>query len=213
MGQSSSGESGTKTSLNIQQAQNVLIPVFQKIRSARHREAKITMALSREFYTTERVIRITKENGEYAFMPINSIEEDEVGVLHAMNSITDDDVDIIIADAPPSLNDAQEQFDLLMRMQQNTSTPIPPEILMRYSNIKDKHKLAAELEQYNNLQAQLQQAGQQMEQMAQEIQRLGGNNAQYEQQIVQIKTAAAVDKEVSKAKEKLSKLEGAIKSS
>jgi len=213
MGQSSSGESGTKTSLNIQQAQNVLIPVFQKIRSARHREAKITMALSREFYTTERVIRITKENGEYAFMPINSIEEDEVGVLHAMNSITDDDVDIIIADAPPSLNDAQEQFDLLMRMQQNTSTPIPPEILMRYSNIKDKHKLAAELEQYNNLQAQLQQASQQMEQMAQEIQRLGGNNAQYEQQIVQIKTAAAVDKEVSKAKEKLSKLEGAIKSS
>lgn len=213
MGQSGSSESGTKTNLNIQQAQNVLIPVFQKIRAARHREAKITIALTREFYTTERIIRITEENGEYAFMPINSIQEDEEGVLHSLNNISDDDVDIIIADAPPSLNDAQEQFDLLMRMQQNTGTPIPPQILMKYSNIKDKHKLAAELEQYNNIQQQLQQAGQQMEQMANEIKRLGGDNAQYQQQIVQIQTAAAVDKEVSKAKEKLAKVEGAVKAS
>ena len=217
MGQSGSGESGTKTTLNIQQAQNVLIPVFNKIRQARHREAKITMALSTEFYTSERVIRITQENGTYGFMAINTLQEDENNVITTMNDISDNDIDIIVADAPPSLNDRQEQFDLLMRMQQNTAMPIPPNILLRYSNVKDKHKLAAEIEQHNNLQAQLQQAAQQMQTMADEIQKLGGDVAQYEQQIVQIETRAAVDSAVATAKTKMAsiqgKVEGAVKSS
>lgn len=211
MGQSSTSESGAKVGLNIQQAQNVLVPVFNKIRRLRHDIAYITMELAKEFYTSERVIRITQETGEYAFMPINAMQEDEFGVIHSLNDISDGDVDIIIAEAPATLNDQQEQFQLLMQLQGQTPNPIPMEILLRYSGIKDKNKLAAELGQYNNIQAQLQQAGQQMEQMAKEIERLGGVATQYENQIVQIKTAAAVDKEVGKVKQKAAALDGAMK--
>jgi hypothetical protein len=210
MGQSGSSESGAKTTLNIQQAQNVLIPILNKIRQARHREAKITMALATEFYTSERVIRITQENGTYGFMAINTLQEDENNVINTMNDISNNDIDVIVADAPPSLNDRQEQFDLLMRMQQNTAMPIPPNILLRYSNVKDKHKLAAEIEQHNNLQAQLQQAAEQMQQMADVIAKQGGDISQYEQQITQIQTRAAVDKEVANTKIKMANMQGKV---
>lgn len=203
MGQSSGSESGTKTTLNIAQAQNVLVPVFNKIRMFRHREAKITMELVTEFYTSERIIRITKENGEYAFMPINTLQEDENNVIQSMNNVSNNDVDIIIADAPVSLNDRQEQFNKLLEIQGQTSVPIPQNILLRYSSIKDKHKIAAEIEESMNKDAQLQQAAQQMQMMADEITRLGGEAAQYKQQITQIETRAAVDREVHKVKEKI----------
>ena len=55
------------------------------------------------------------------------------------------------------------------------------------------------------MEAQLQQAQQVIEQLQQQLQQAGGMLQQKDSQITQVQSARAVDKEVSKAKEKLNK--------
>lgn len=203
VGQSGQYESAKKAGMAIAQAQNSIVPILNKLRIARHQLALITMKLVPEFYVQERIIRIIEHNGEYSFMPMNKISLLDDGTAAKFNDMTNDDVDIIIEDAPRGLNEREEQFAQLMQIQGQTSRPIPMEILLRYSSIKEKHQLASDLEQYYKLEAQLQQLQQQNEQLVQQLQQLGGQVQQKDSQIVQIQTARAVDKEVAKAKEKM----------
>lgn len=203
VGQSGQYESAKKANISIAQAQNTLIPYLNKVRMLRYDLAERTMKLVPEFMTDKQVLRIINPDGSYAFMPVNEITLLDDGTIAKINDITVDDVDIIIEDAPRGLNEKEEQFQQLLVIQGQTQRPIPMEILLRYSSIKDKHQLAKELENYYAIEAQLQQAQAQIQQMAEQIQALGGQVQQKDSQIVQIQTARAVDKEVSKAKEKM----------
>ena len=203
IGQAGQYESAKKAGMAIAQAQNSIVPILNKLRIARHQLALITMKLVPEFYVQERIIRIIEHNGQYSFMPMNKVALLDDGTMAKFNDMTNDDVDIIIEDAPRGLNEREEQFAQLMQIQGQTSRPIPMEILLRYSSIKEKHQLANDLENYYKLEAQLQQLQQQNEQLVQQLQQLGGQVQQKDSQIVQIQTARAVDKEVSKAKEKM----------
>jgi len=203
VGQASQYESAKKSNLSIAQAQNSIVPVLNKLRIARFDLAEITMKLVPEFYGEERIIRIIQPDGKYAFMPLNQVKILDDNTLGKLNDMTNDDVDVIIEDAPRGLNEREEQFAQLMQIQGQTARPIPMEVLLRYSSIKDKHQLSEDLKQYYALESQLQQAQQQLEQMGQQIQQLGGQVQQKDSQIVQIQTARAVDKEVSKVKDKM----------
>ena len=203
VGQAGQYESAKKAQMSISQAQNSIVPILNKLRAARHQLATITMKLVPEFYVQERIIRIIESNGEFSFMPVNKVALLDDGTAAKFNDMTNDDVDIIIEDAPRGLNEREEQFAQLLQIQGQTSRPIPMEVLLRYSSIKEKHQLANDLESYYKLEAQLQQLQQQNEQLVQQLQQLGGQVQQKDSQIVQIQTARAVDKEVSKAKEKL----------
>lgn len=203
VGQSGQYESAKKANISINQAQNTLIPFLNKIRMLRYYLAERTMKLVPEFMTDKQVLRIINPDGSYAFMPVNEITLLDDGTIAKINDITVDDVDIVIEDAPRGLNEKEEQFQQLLVIQGQTQRPIPMEILLRYSSIKDKHQLAKELERHYALESQLQQAQAQMQQMAEQIQALGGQVQQKDSQIVQIQTARAVDKEVAKAKDQL----------
>lgn len=211
MGQSSQYESAKKQQGAIAGAQNVLVPILNKLRIARHRLAKITMSLVPDFYGNERLIRILQPTGEYAFMPINSPQLLDDGTVGRLNDLSNDDVDVIIEDAPSSLNDRVEQFNQLLGIQGQTGRPIPMEILLRYSSLKDKHQLAAELEQHYAMEAQLQQAQQAIEQLQQQIQQMGGQVNQVTSQLTQANVARAVDREVNKAKSEIEKEKNTIK--
>jgi hypothetical protein len=205
VGQSGQYESAKKSQQNIAQAQNTLVPFLNKLRIFRYDLADKTMRLVSEFFTDEQLIRILNEDGSYAFQPVNQIQVLDDGTLLKLNDMTVDDVDIIIEDAPKGLNEREEQFAMLMQIQGQTQRPIPMEILLRYSNIKDKYSLSKELEQHYAMEAQLQQAQQVIEQLQQQLQQAGGMLQQKDSQITQVQSARAVDKEVSKAKEKLNK--------
>jgi hypothetical protein len=211
VGQGGQYESAKKSQVAIAGAQNVLVPMLNKLRIARHRLAKITMNLVPDFYGEERLIRILQPTGEYAFMPINSPQLLDNGMVGRLNDISNDDVDVIIEDAPSGLNDRIEQFNQLLGIQGQTGRPIPMEILLRYSNLKDKHQLASELEQHYAIEAQLQQAQQYAQQLEQQVQKLGGHVNQVESQLVQANVARAVDKEVGKAKQEIEKEKNQIK--
>ena len=206
VGQSGQYESAKKTNMSISQAQNSIVPILNKLRIARFDLAYITMKLVPDFYTEERMIRILEPNGEYAYMPMNQIKLLDDGTIARLNDMSSDDVDVVIEDAPRGLNEREEQFAQLLQIQGQTQRPIPMEVLLRYSSIKDKHQLANDLENHYKLEAQLQQAQQQMEQMAQQIQQLGGQVQQQQSQLVQTQTARAVDKEVAKVKQSLGSL-------
>lgn len=211
LGQGGQYESAKKQQGSIAAAQNVLVPFMNKLRIARHKLAKYTMALVPDFYGQEKLIRVLQPTGNYAFMPVNAPSLLDDGTIGRLNDLTTDDVDVQIEDAPTGLNDRAEQFNQLLGIQGQTGRPIPMEILLRYSNLKDKHMLASELEQYYAVEAQLQQAQQQMEQMAQQIQQMGGQVNQVTSQLTQANVARAVDKEVNKAKSEIEKEKNQIK--
>ena len=212
LGQGGQYESAKKTQMNVSGASGTLVPLFNKIRIFRHRLAKLTMALVPDFYTDERIIRVATPQGQYAFMPVNQPQLLADGVtIGLLNDLTKDDVDVIIEDAPSGLNDRIEQFNQLLGIQGQTGRPIPMEILLRYSSLKDKNELAAELEQHYAMEAQIQQVQQYAQQLEQQVQQLGGVINQKDSQIVQINTARAVDKEVAKAKSEIEKEKNTIK--
>lgn len=203
VGQSGQYESAKKAGMSIAQSQTTLVPILNKLRIARYDLADITMKLVPDFYTEERMIRIIEPNGQYSFMPVNQTTLFDDGTIGKVNDITSQDVDIMIEDAPRGLNEREEQFAQLLQIQGQTSRPIPMEILLRYSSIKDKHQLAGDLENYYGMEGQLQQAQGYIEQLHNQIKQLGGQINQQQSQIVQTQTARAVDKEVTKAKENM----------
>jgi len=202
VGQSSQYESAKKANISIAQAQNSVVPMLNKLRIARYELANITMKLVPDFYVEERIIRILEPNGKYAFMSLNQISMLDNGTLAKLNDVTSDDVDIVIEDAPRGLNEREEQFAQLLQIQGQTSRPIPMEVLLRYSSIKDKHQLAEDIKAFYDLQGQLQQQQQMIEQLQQALQQAGGQQKQMQNQIVQERTARQVEKEVNKQKEK-----------
>ena len=204
-GNSGKYDSAKKAQQDIAGAMNTLVPVFNKLRIARHRLAKITMSLVPDFYTQERLVRILEPNGQYAFMPVNAIQMLDDGAIERINDLANDDVDVIIEDAPAGLNDRLEQFNQLLGIQGQTNRPIPMEILLRYSSLKDKYQLSEELKAHYDFQAQMQQAQQYIAQLEQQLQEAGGQINQIESQLVQANVARAVDKEVSKAKADIEK--------
>jgi hypothetical protein len=201
VGQSSQYESAKKANMSIAASQTTLVPLLNKLRIARYDIADITMKLVPDFYTDEKMIRVIEPNGAYAFMPVNNTVLLDDNTLAKKNDLTNQDVDIMIEDAPKSLNEREEQFAQLLQIQGQTANPVPMDVLLRYSALKDKHQLADDIKAQNDLQAQLQQAGGYIEQLQQQIQQLGGQVQQQQSVIVQTQTARAVDKEVAKAKE------------
>ena len=199
------------SSIAIGQAQSVLVPMLNKFRSMRHELADITMRMVPDFYTDDRIIRIVQPNGEYAFMPVNQVTYANDGSLTRLNDITSDDVDIIIEDAPAGLNDREEQFAKLLQIQGQTNRPIPMEILLRYTSLKDKNQLAVELKQHYSMEAQMQQMQQYVQQLEEQVKQAGGQVDQIQSQLVQANTARAVDKEVAKAKSEIEKEKNQIK--
>ena len=198
IGQSSQYESAKKVNMSMAATQTSLVAKLNKLRIARHDLADITMKMVPEFYTDERMIRIIQPTGEYAFMPVNQVMLLDDNTFKKMNDLSNQDVDIMIEDAPASLNEREEQFAQLLQIQGQTSRPIPMEILLRHSSIRNKHQLASELEQYYGMEGQLQQAQQQIEQLVKQVQDMGGVVKQQQNQIVQIETARKVEKEVNK---------------
>lgn len=81
-----------------------------------------------------------------------------------VNRLADMDVDIVIEAAPDMLTLQHEQFEQLADMA-GKGVPIPPDVLLEASQIRDKKKLIERMKQDMDLNAKLQQAGQQIEQM------------------------------------------------
>jgi hypothetical protein len=96
-----------------------------------------------------------------------------MGQPSIMNSLAEMDVDIIIEAAPDMLSLQHEQFEQLTQMVQ-AGVPIPPDVLIEASQLRNKKQLAEKMDagmQLQEAQQQIQQMAKQMEQMQAELQK------------------------------------------
>ena len=105
-----------------------------------------------------------------------------------MNSLAEMDVDIVIEAAPDMLTLQHEQFEELAKMAGN-GVPIPPDVLLEASQLKDKKKLIERLKQDGDLQAKLEQAMKQIEEMQKALQAQDAQKAQAEAQKAQLEAS------------------------
>jgi hypothetical protein len=102
-----------------------------------------------------------------------------------VNALAEMDVDIVIEAAPDMLTLQHEQFEQLADMA-GKGVPIPPDVLLEASQIKNKKKLIERLKQEMDVNAKLQQAMQQIEQMQKALQAQDAQKAQAEAQKAQL---------------------------
>lgn len=81
-----------------------------------------------------------------------------------MNRLADMDVDIVIEAAPDMITLQHEEFEKLT-MAVQAGVPIPPDVILEASQIRGKKKLVERMKQDGDLNAKLQQAAEQIEQM------------------------------------------------
>jgi hypothetical protein len=90
-----------------------------------------------------------------------------------INNLAEMDVDIVIEAAPDLFTLQHEQFEQLADMA-GRGVPIPPDVLLEASQIRDKRKLIARMKEDGGLQGKLQQAEQQMQEMQKALQAMQG---------------------------------------
>lgn len=135
-------------------------------------------ARAKQFKTEEWFIRITGENDAVQFLHVNQPvyqmdpmtgqpvqgPDGKPVVVAVNNRLAEVDADIVLMPAPDMITLQHEEFEKLTRMVE-AGVPIPPDIILEASQIKNKDKLVERLKKDMDLQAKLQQAGQQIEQM------------------------------------------------
>jgi hypothetical protein len=89
--------------------------------------------------------------------------------MPSMNRLAEMDVDIIIEAAPDMISLQHEQFEQLTQMA-GAGVPIPPDVLLEASQLRNKRQLISRMKEDGDLQAQLQKAQEQMKQMQMVIQ-------------------------------------------
>jgi hypothetical protein len=88
-----------------------------------------------------------------------------------MNSLAEMDVDIIIEAAPDMLSLQHEEYAKLTEMVK-AGLPVPPDVILEASQIRDKKKLVQRMKEDGGLQAKLQQAAKQIEEMTRVIEQM-----------------------------------------
>jgi hypothetical protein len=86
-----------------------------------------------------------------------------------MNRLADMDVDIVIEAAPDMITLQHEQFEQLTQMV-GAGLPIPPDVILEASQIRNKRQLVDRLKEEMDLTAKLSEAQEQMKQMQMVIQ-------------------------------------------
>ena len=168
IGQTEGGASGRAIMAQQQAGMAEMAPLYDGLRDWNIRVYKAMWARIKQFWTEERWVRIMDAEGQMSWTAFNQPQMAEVvdpatgmpmHVPHMANAPAEMDVDIIIEDVPDHVTLEQEQFEQLAQMASN-GIPIPPELLIRASSVKDKGEILQMMkeQQQQAAQAQMQQA-------------------------------------------------------
>ena len=142
-----------------------LAPVYDSLRDWTLRCYRQMWMRIRQFWTEERWIRVTDELEAAQFVSVNQIVGfDAMGQPVMENAVAEIDVDIVISEAPDYTILRQEQFEQLSQMAQ-AGVPIPPEMLIEASNLRDKGRILETMRESQQQAAQAQAEAMQNEQM------------------------------------------------
>ncbi|MDP5216702.1 hypothetical protein Q5Y75_05685 [Ruegeria sp. 2205SS24-7] len=181
IGQTEGDASGRAIMAQQQAGMAELAPLYDSLRDWTLRVYRAIWERIRQFWTEERWIRVTdefKRGNDWIGVNIPTGGFVQVtGPQGAMlqpemeNVLAEMDVDIIIEDTPDHITLQHEQFQQLSEMAAQ-GIPIPPEMIIKASSLKDKDEVLELLEQQRQMQmqAQMQQAAQEGELRTIEVQ-------------------------------------------
>lgn len=92
-----------------------------------------------KYWTAERLLRVTDDEGLVQFMPINGLQQDEWGQPQLINALGSIDVDIVIDEGPDTETVMGDVFDTLTALAQN-NVPIPPQVIIEASSLPGEMK-------------------------------------------------------------------------
>lgn len=178
----------------------------------------------KQFWTEPKFIRVTDNENAFKFIHLNQMQpvvdpmtgQPQMGpdgkpVMQPVpgTQLAEMDADIILQPAPDSITLQHEEFTQLADMAKS-GVPIPPDVLLEASQIRDKAKLAKRMQEEGGAQAKLAQAAQQidemkkvMEQMQAQLEQAGGADKQLEMAKLQMEG----QKEAGNAQLKAAELE------
>lgn len=151
-----------------------LAPLYDSLRDWTLRVYRAMWNRIKQFWTEERWIRVTEETQAPQFVGVNQVVgyamDPATGAVvpQVQNSLAEMDVDIIIDEAPDYVTLRQEQFEQLTQMAQ-AGVPVPPEIMIEASNLRDKPRLIEMIQQAQQGAQQAQQAAMQAEEQRKDM--------------------------------------------
>lgn len=193
IGQTEGQQSGRAIMAQQQAGMASVAPIYDSLRDFTLRCYRAMWERIQQFWTDERWIRVTDEVEAPQFLQINRVVGiDPFSMQPVMeNTPAQMDVDITISEAPDNVTLQQEQFEQLANMAQS-GVPIPPEMLIEASNLRNKPRILEQMQQAKAKAMQAQAAQAQAAQQAQQAElQIKGMGAEAKAQ--RDKAAAAVD--------------------
>ena len=136
------------------------------VRTWRLRVYRAIWTIVQRYWTAERWIRVTDDEGLAQFIQINGLTTDQYGQPAISNYIGALDVDIILDEGPDNVNMMADAYDTLLALVRG-GTQIPPQVLIELAPLQNsvKQKLLKMFEAQANdpMQAQAKQIALQQE--------------------------------------------------
>jgi hypothetical protein len=134
-------------------------PFLKNFRMWKLERYRASWVAAQTYWTAERMLRVTDDEGVAQFMQINSMEFDPWGRPALVNMLGNIDVEIKIDEGRDSETVMGDIFELLMGLSQN-NVPVPPQVIIQASGLplSEKKKLIAMLSQPDPMKQASQQA-------------------------------------------------------
>jgi len=179
LGRQTNASSGTAIAARQMQGSVVTTEPFDNLRMAIQVQGEKQLSLTEQFYTEEKVVRLTGARGAIEWIKVNSPEVQADGSTRYLNDITASAADFVVSEQDYNGTLRQVMFEQLSAMSQR----LPPEVALRFlriamefSDLPNKDEIAEQIRQITGEQdpnkemtpEQAQQAEQQMQQQMQQ---------------------------------------------
>ena len=161
IGQGIEAKSGRAIAMLQQAGIAELGPYLIAYRAFKTRVYRSVWANIQRYWTGERWIRVTDDEGMASFVAVNRMGVDQFGRPSVENALGTLDVDLILDEGPDQVNSMADAFDTLIALAQQGAT-VPPQIIIELSSLPasvKKRVLGAleQAQQANPIQQQAQQ--------------------------------------------------------
>jgi hypothetical protein len=150
MGRRTNAVSGEAIKARQLQGSVVTTEPFDNLRFAVQVQGEKQLALAEQFYTEEKVVRLTGAKGALEWVKVNQPEVQPDGTVRFINDITASMADFMVADADYAGTLRQVMFESLNEI----AMRLPPEVALRllamamdYSDLPNKDEIAREIRQ------------------------------------------------------------------
>ena len=181
LGRQTNATSGTAIQARQLQGSVVTTEPFDNLRLAIQIQGEKQLSLTEQFYTEEKVVRLTGARGSMEWVKVNTPELQPDGTTRYLNDITASAADFVVSEQDYNGSMRQVMFEQLNQMAGRLAPEIALRLLrmaMEFSDLPNKDEIADQIRELTGEQdpnkemtpEQAQQAQQQMEQQAEALQ-------------------------------------------